>query len=149
MPGVSYCPIHETRLKDSGVSFEDINYRIIPANYAVSHLCGTDPGPMGNVFGAEHLRIARDTQWLLDNGFDMPDRNEISIQIEKRKLAVKGQCRRKPREDARTDGMFERYLDNRLRAQGTKNASLAMGRYLRLILEIEKIYGSMDAYQRL
>ena len=72
MPGAVYCPIHEVKLRESGVSFRDIKYNLIPANYAMNHIPEPDPEP-GNVYSDRYISLAKDIAWLLDKGFQFSD----------------------------------------------------------------------------
>lgn len=72
MPGAVYCPIHEVKLRESGVSFRDIRFQLIPANYALNHIPEPEAEP-GNVYADRYISLAKDIAWLLDKGFQFSD----------------------------------------------------------------------------
>ena len=39
MPGAVWCPAHGVALRESGTRVQDINYQLIPATYALMHVC--------------------------------------------------------------------------------------------------------------
>ena len=147
MPGVSYCPTHGVRLVESGVETDELDYKLIPANYAASYIPepGTDVG--GNVFEKEFLSIASDTSWLLQHGFEYPDYNGTLRAINE---ATNGRgIRRIYAKGGKRGGAahFEEYLANRMmKDMGTDDLNDGIRIYLGLVLTIERLAGSVDRF---
>ena len=149
MPGVSYCPAHKVRLKESGVSFEDANYRFIPANYAMEHIREPETDVSGNVFETEFLRIAEDTQWLLNHGFDLPDGDTVLARVyadsEGRAGPVPIYVHSETTDKEKRE--FSHYLAIRvMKETGRQSIDEAIQMYLGRILMIEKGYGDMENF---
>ena len=148
LPRVSYCPIHERRLKESGVSFDDIKYRIIPATYAMDHIPEPETDVTGNMFKNEYIRVAHDTKYLLDHGSEMPDNEAICkmlLELEggrRYTVSLFNSSERKSVPDTSEHHLAARIL----KEQNRNRLDIRVHRSVGLILMIEKHFGSMKAF---
>lgn len=146
MPGVSYCTQHRVRLRESSIAVSDISFQLFPASYVVNHVRDTERDTSGNVFEEEFLQIARDTQWLLENGFGLADYGSAKIGYRRKtgkeltgNLLYTGK-------DAEQAG-FEQYLAGRvLRDSGRMSLDRYIQKYLSTILTLEKDFGSVAKF---
>jgi hypothetical protein len=150
MPGVAYCPVHGVKLRESGVSYKEINYQIIPATYAVIHLEEPDAEP-GNVYKDRYIRLSKDIAWLLDNGLSLKD-NEW---VRRTYNAATGKyigthlfC--SVSYGAVRGSRFEDYLAGRILNEcGKKKIDSVTGGQIGMILSIEEAFGSMEEFSKL
>ena len=149
MPGVSYCPKHGTRLKESPVLIDELDYRLIPASYAITYMGETGESPCGNVFENEFLQIARDTEWLLQHGFEFPAYDGVMKAINA--ISHGRTFTRLYATQEEHDGQieFENYLASRvMKDMDTDGVNEYLRRYLGLILGLEKYFGGAEAFCR-
>ncbi len=147
MPGAVYCPVHRERLRESGVSFHEINYRIIPATYALFHV----PEPAhenGTVYSERYIRLAEDMAWLMDKGTVILDWDwlfihyfrltgrQINAQLLYHISLSTSRCNR-----------FEDYLANRImKENGKDRIEGTVSRQIGSILSIERAFGTMEKF---
>ena len=77
LPGVQYCPKHGCRIQDSEAPIEEMRVRIYPASYMLrdrKEPC-EDPKPW---IRDRYIRIAQDSQWLLEHGREFGGHPRIS-----------------------------------------------------------------------
>ena len=146
MPGVSYCTRHHVRLHESGLPVSETNYQLFPASYVMLHIPDADTDHPGNIFEGEFIQVAKDTEWLLKNGFDLPDHTGL-------RAAFKDAAGRELDEHtvypAGTDEgtRFEQYLAARfLKESGRKNVGLAAQKYLSTIVSVDRVFGSFETF---
>ena len=146
MPGVSYCTRHRVKLRESSITVSDISFQLFPASYAMDHIRDTDRDTSGNVFEEEFLQVARDTEWLLENGFSLADYGSAKIAYRRKTgkeltghLLYTGK-------DVEKAG-FEQYLAGRaLRDSGRMFPNHYIQKYLGTILALEKDFGSVAKF---
>ena len=144
MPGAVYCPVHRRKFCESGVSFREINYQLIPATYAVFHLPGEEQ-ENGTVYSEQYIRLAGDTAWLLDNGYEIEDEEWIRLRylkVTERWISaylLYDVSRSQP-----GGNRFEDYLAIRLmKDSGRERINNTTSRQIGSILSIEKRFGSL------
>lgn len=77
LPGVQYCPEHGCRIQDSEAPIEELRVRVYPASYVLRH--GDGPSvDLKRQFKEKYLRIAQDSQWLLEHGRELGGHPKIS-----------------------------------------------------------------------
>lgn len=147
MPGAVYCPVHRERFHESGVSFREIDYRIIPATYALIH----SPEPeheRGDIYRDRYIKLAEDIAFLLDNGFSAPDRDWLTDthlklageSIDAHLLYV---LSRSPWRKNR----FEDYLAAKLiKDSGKEKIEETVSRQISWLISIEKHFGSIRKF---
>ena len=70
LPGIKYCPAHGRHILDSTVTFRQITTAFCPASHVLHSLAlQEDTGEREHCRG--YLAIARDTEWLLQNGLKL------------------------------------------------------------------------------
>lgn len=149
MPGVSYCPIHGTRLKESAVRTDELDYRLVPASYAITYMGEMGESPCGNVFENEFLRIARDTEWLLQHGFEFPAYDGVMKVINSMAHGKTFSRLYASQEDYAGQADFENYLASRImKDMGANGVNEYLRRYLGLILGLEKYFGGAEEFCR-
>lgn len=147
MPGVAYCPVHGVKLRESGVSYQETNYQIIPATYAVIHL--KEPrAETGNVYSERYIRLARDIAWLLDNGLSLVNNDRVR-QIFKtasgKDIGTYLPCRISERNTR--DSRFGDYLAGRILKECNQNRiDSTINRQMGMIFSIEDEFGSMEKF---
>ena len=148
MPGVSYCPRHRIRLRESGLAVSEIDYRILPASYVLLHIPDAGTRLPGNIFESEFLQVAEDTEWLLENGFRLPDNSAMrslfegtsGISLDEHAVYSAGPVRK---------AGFEHYLAARfLKESGRRNIGPAAQKYLSTLLSIDRAFGSFENFWR-
>ena len=79
LPGVKYCPEHGCRIRDSEAPFEELHFRIFPASYVLRYeALKPDTDTSNRHLRDRCLRIAKDTQWLLEHGREFGGHTKIS-----------------------------------------------------------------------
>lgn len=143
MPGVSYCPRHGIRLRESGLAVSEIDYRILPASYALLHIPDAGARHPGNIFEAEFLQVAEDTAWLLENGFRLPDNSALQSLFEE----ASGLSLDEHAVYSAGKAGFEHYLAARfLKESGRRNIGAAAQKYLSTILSADRAFGSFENF---
>lgn len=146
MPGVSYCSRHRIRLRENSLSVTDINYQIVSATYAMRYIPDTDRDTSGNIYETEFLNLAYDTQWLLENGFDLSD-NETVKTVFRKKTGKELRAHILSPITGKNNAGFEQYLAGRvLKDSGRKLLDPFTQRYLSTILLMEKHFGSVPGF---
>ena len=144
MPGAVYCPIHGREFCESGISFREINYQLIPATYAVFHSPG-DEDENGTVYSEQFIRLAGDTEWLLVHGYEIPDEEWVMLRYFEATERWMGthllyDVSRRPLRENR----FEDYLASRLmKDSGKERIDSTASRQVSSILSIERAFGSL------
>lgn len=71
--GVIICPKHDTAILDSEVDFSFIRHRFIPASYIFynARLIPSHKVELSRRFIGRYKRLAKDTEWLLQNGLEL------------------------------------------------------------------------------
>ncbi len=77
LPGVQYCPKHGCRILDSEAPIEELRVRIYPASYMLRDRKEPSEDPK-RCIRDNYLRIAQDTQWLLEHGREFGGHPRIS-----------------------------------------------------------------------
>lgn len=146
MPGVSYCPRHRVRLRESGLSVSEIDYRLFPASYVLLHIPDAGTRLPGNIFEKEFLQVAEDTEWLLKNGFRLPDIFELrSAFWETSGISLDEHAVYSPGTVGKAG--FEHYLAARfLKESGRRNIGPSAQKYLSIILSIDRVFGSFENF---
>ncbi len=147
MPGAVYCPMHREKFRESGISYRETSYRIIPATYALIHT----PEPVqenGTVYAERYISLARDISWLLCNGFSIQDREwfagsffeetgrplETSLLYKVARSPVRG-------------NRFEDYLANRIiKDSGKDLIDESVSRQIGSVLSIQRAFGSIELF---
>ena len=147
MPGAVWCPAHGVALRESGTRVQDINYQLIPATYALMHVCDPEQ-ETGTVYAERYLGLSRDIAWLLKNGDSIPDGEWMArnyLQTTGRSINtyllhdISGSSSRGNR--------FEDYLANRIMKDiGKDSIDATVSRQIGSILSIEKAFGSMEKF---
>ena len=147
MPGAVWCPAHGVALRESGTRVQDINYQLIPATYALMHVCDPEQ-ETGTVYAERYLGLSRDIAWLLKNGDSIPDGEWMArnyLQTTGRSINtyllhdISGSSSRGNR--------FEDYLANRIMKDiGKDSIDAPVSRQIGSILSIEKAFGSMEKF---
>ena len=147
MPGASYCPVHQVRLRASGVSFGDIQYKLFPATYALNHIQEPESDD-GNVYEEEFLRLAEDIDWLLNKGFSFSDSEWIQRSFAEttgKQINVNLPAVNPDGENGKK--RFEDYLVSRLyREIGTLRIPETIRRQVGTILSIEEAFGTVEQF---
>lgn len=77
LPGVRVCPKHGCGIKNSNAPFEEMRVRIYPASYVLRNM--DDNTENQNLqYNEEYLSIAKETEWLLENGRQFGGHQPIS-----------------------------------------------------------------------
>lgn len=146
IPGASYCPVHRIRLRESGVEFRDINYRLLPTTYALDHF----PEPeedIGNLYQSNFIRLAEDIAWLLNKGFSFSDNEWIKesfLELTGKPLQETLSTRANAKENEKR---FEDYLINRLRREcGRDRIPVTIQKQIGTILSIEEAFGTVEEF---
>jgi len=147
MPGAIYCPVHMEPFKPSGVSFRDINYRIIPATYALIHM----PEPAfetGTIYADRYCRLAEDIMWLLGKGFSVPDGEWLTWNFfEVTGKPINTHLLYEVSRSSHRGNHFEDYLTNRLmRDSGKDRLDLTVSRQMGILLSIEDKFGTVEKF---
>lgn len=147
MPGAIYCPIHEVRFRESDVCFEDIDYQLIPATYALLHLPERDMGN-ANVYSDRYFLLSKDIAWLLENGFMVADNEGVRRSfIEASGKPVREHLFCRAAKAQSRENRFEDYLAGRIMTDsGKSRIARQISRQLGTILSIEESYGSLEAF---
>jgi predicted transcriptional regulator len=77
LPGVQYCPKHGCRILDSEAPIEELRVRIYPASYMLRDRKEPSEDPKRRIRDS-YLRIAQDSQWLLEHGRELGGHPRIS-----------------------------------------------------------------------
>ena len=77
LPGVQYCPKHGFRIRDSAASIGELRAGIYPASYMLRHREEPSEDPKLK-FRDRYLRIAKDSQWLLEHGRELGGQLKVS-----------------------------------------------------------------------
>ena len=77
LPGVQYCPKHGCRIRDSEAPIEELRVRIYPASYMLRDRKESCDDPKRWIRDS-YLRIAQDSQWLLEHGREFGGHTNIS-----------------------------------------------------------------------
>ena len=79
LPGVQYCPRHGCRIRDSAAPMEELRVRVYPASYVLRNKGepSEDEDPKLK-FRDRYLRIAKDSQWLLEHGRELGGHPKVS-----------------------------------------------------------------------
>ncbi len=67
LPGVRFCPKHGCHIKNSSAPFDEMWVRIYPASYVLRNM-DDDAEGQSLLYKEEYLSIAKETEWLLENG---------------------------------------------------------------------------------
>ncbi len=147
MPGVSYCPIHQVRLRESGVAFSDISYKLLPAAYALNHFREPE-SEEGNMYRKEFIQLAEDVNWLLNRGFEFSDNEWIQQYFaEKTGKQIETSLPLAKNDGMNADKRFEDYLVCRMiRESGTAHLQESIRRQIGTILSVEKAFGTMEQF---
>lgn len=70
LPGVEYCPMHGKTIQDSKVAFRQITMAFCPASHALCSLMQQEDEEKWE-YHHKYLDIAKDTEWLLQNGLKL------------------------------------------------------------------------------
>lgn len=68
LPGIKYCPKHDTLIRDSRVRLRDTTTAFFPASFAVKTTMEEKEDDFHDPYKERYLRIARDTEWILSHG---------------------------------------------------------------------------------
>lgn len=82
LPGVEYCPEHGCRIIDSEAPFEEFRARIYPASYMIRPDKLIE-GITDQKRKSQYMRIAEDTQWLLEHGREFGGQQKVSQKYRK------------------------------------------------------------------
>ncbi len=146
MPGVSYCPRHRVRLHESGLPVSETNYQLFPASYVLLHIPDTDRDHSGDIFENEFIQAAEDTEWLLENGFRLPDnpglraafRETAGMELDEHAVYPAGAGR---------EARFGHYLAARfLKESGRKRIGHMAQKCLSTIMTVDRIFGSFEDF---
>ena len=77
LPGVRFCPKHGCGIKNSSAPFEGMRVRIYPASYVLRNIDNETEG-QGLLYKEEYLSVAKETEWLLENGRQFGGHQPIS-----------------------------------------------------------------------
>lgn len=77
LPGVEYCLKHGQKIQDSPVRLRETAMSFIPASYALRDMACQETGERQRYKG-KYLGIAKDTEWLLENGLKLGGCREIA-----------------------------------------------------------------------
>ena len=147
IPGTAYCPVHGERLRESGVPFNEISYRLIPATYALMH--AEEPEPeIGTVYEERYLALAKDISWLLESGFSIPDGEWMARSfLEATGKPLSQYYLHSVSLSPFRSNRFEDYLANRIiKDTGKGRIDGTVSRQIGSILSIEKAFGSLEAF---
>lgn len=147
LPGALYCPVHGEPFRESSICFGDMNYRIIPATYAV--LQASEPSQeYGAVYADRYIRLARDILWLLESKGFVPGNEWVARTYSKNAgkqinshllYSISGSSSRGKK--------FEDYLATRImRDSGKGQIDDVISRQISSILSIEKSFGSIEEF---
>ncbi|MBP3900964.1 MAG: TniQ family protein [Blautia sp.] len=77
LPGVQYCPEHGSRIRDSAAPIEELRVRVYPASYMLRNK--DEPSEVPKLqLRDRYLRIAKDSQWLLEHGRELGGHPKVS-----------------------------------------------------------------------
>lgn len=147
MNGAIYCPAHRIKYHESGVSFRDINYQIIPATYALMHI--PDPEQeTGNIYSQQYLRLSEDIFWLLNKGFSISDSEWLTRSFfEMTGKPLQEHLLYDMSRNLKRDNRFEDYLATRImKDSGKERIDLSVSRQIGSILSIEEAFGTMKEF---
>lgn len=146
MPGVSYCPRHKVRLRESGLPVSWINYQIFPAAYALLYIPDTEADYPGNIFETDFMQVAEDTEWLLGNGFRLPHNAGIRARFAETAGKELDEHAVYPAGTGK-GARFEHYLAARfLKESGRKNVGFMAQKYLSTIVSVDRCFGSFEDF---
>ena len=147
LPGAAYCPVHKEKFRESGVSFADIQYQLIPASYALMHIPEPEPEE-GNVYADRYIRLAEDMAWILDCGFSLMDFEKLKWSF----YASTGKNIRQhlfysiAKSDQR-ENHFEDYLASKiLKDSGRDRIDPFTSKHVGTILSLEDEFGTVEGY---
>ena len=145
MPGTMYCPVHKEKYRESGVSFQQINYQIMPATYALMHYPEHEQ-ENGTVYREQYIGLSRNIAWLLDNGFMVG----YSRWIAEGYLLITGKSVNEhllygiPHAHS-ARGQFEDYLSARImKDMGKDVIDESVNRQISTIIAVMKVFGSVE-----
>ena len=145
MPGAIYCPVHREAYRPSDVRFTDINYRIIPASYALIYIPEPDFEP-GTVYADQYCRLSEDISWLLHKGFSTPDGEWLLWKFfEVTGKPINTHLLYEVSRSTERENRFEDYLATRIMQDSGKNqVDLKVSRQMGILLSIENTFGTME-----
>ena len=147
MPGAVYCPIHKISFQESGISFRDINYQIIPASYAMIHV--QEPVQQkGTVYSNRYIELAEDIAWLLNKGYSISDGEWLMWSFfEMTGKPINGHLLYDTSRSPYREGCFQDYLATRIMEDSGKDRiDLTVSRQLGTILSIEDSFGTVEKF---
>ena len=134
------------RLHESGLPVTETNYQLFPASYVLLHIPDTDRDHSGNIFEKEFIQVAEDTEWLLENGFQLPDnpglraafRETAGMELDEHTVYPAGTGR---------ETRFEHYLAARfLKESGRQRIGHMAQKCLSTIMTVDRIFGSFEDF---
>ena len=143
IPGAVYCPVHREPFRESGVGFQEINYRIIPATYAVIHI-----QEYGTVYADRYIALAGDMAWLLESDGFIPDWDWLTWTYSKATgRQIDAHLLYSVSRSSSRRNRFEDYLANRImKDSGKERIDEYVSRHVGSILSIEKAFGSIEKF---
>lgn len=147
MPGAVYCPVHRERFRESGVSFSETGYQLIPATYALIHRPDPEQGN-GTIYSDQYIELSRDIAWLLGNGFSVSDRESLAESFLRiTGGALEAHMLYRFTQNPFPGNRFEDYLADRiLKDSGKELLDASVRRQLGSILSIRKVFGSIEKF---
>ena len=147
MPGAVYCPVHREPFRESGVGFREINYRIIPATYAVFHI----PEPeqeYGTVYVDRYIALSADMAWLLESEGFIPNWEWLTWTYSRvAGRQINAHLLYSVSRSFSRGNRFEDYLANRImKDSGKERIDEFVSRHVGSILSIEKAFGSIEKF---
>ncbi len=147
MPGAVYCPVHQIKYRESGVSYRDINYKIIPATYALMHF--PDPEQdIGNIYYQNYLRLSEDIFWLLNKGFYISDSEWLTRSFfEMTGKPIQEHLLYDVSRSQNRENQFADYLATKImKDSGKERVDITVSRQIGSILSIEEAFGTMEEF---